>query len=85
MGKPTHQPINKQPTETKISGLNSRFLFIFCFVFQDRVSLCSPGCPGTHSIDQDGLELGDPHTEIWDLNLCYHHSARTCFKLLGVS
>ena len=21
------------------------------------VSLCSPGCPRTHSIDQDGLEL----------------------------
>jgi hypothetical protein len=30
----------------------------FClFVFQDRVSLCSPGCPGTHSVDQAGLEL----------------------------
>jgi hypothetical protein len=26
-------------------------------VFQDRVSLCSPGCPGTHSVDQAGLEL----------------------------
>jgi hypothetical protein len=23
----------------------------------DRVSLCSPGCPGTHSVDQAGLEL----------------------------
>jgi hypothetical protein len=23
--------------------------------FQDRVSLCSPGCPGTHSVDQAGL------------------------------
>jgi hypothetical protein len=29
---------------------------LFCF-FQDRVSLCSPGCPGTHSVDQAGLEL----------------------------
>jgi hypothetical protein len=28
-----------------------------CFVFQDRVSLCSPGCPGTHFVDQAGLEL----------------------------
>jgi hypothetical protein len=29
-----------------------------CFLFfQDRVSLCSPGCPGTHSVDQAGLEL----------------------------
>ncbi|GAB1296869.1 Glucose-6-phosphatase catalytic subunit 1 [Apodemus speciosus] len=25
-----------------------------------RVSLCSPGCPGTHSIDQAGLELRNP-------------------------
>jgi hypothetical protein len=25
--------------------------------FQDKVSLCSPGCPGTHSVDQAGLEL----------------------------
>jgi hypothetical protein len=33
-------------------------LFVcFCFVFQDRVSLCSPGCPGTHFVDQAGLEL----------------------------
>jgi hypothetical protein len=29
-------------------------------VFQDRVSLCSPGCPGTHSVDQAGLELRNP-------------------------
>ena len=27
------------------------------FVLRDRVSLCSLGCPGTHSIDQAGLEL----------------------------
>jgi hypothetical protein len=27
------------------------------FFFLDRVSLCSPGCPGTHSVDQAGLEL----------------------------
>jgi hypothetical protein len=32
------------------------FFFCFCF-FQDRVSLCSPGCPGTHSVDQAGLKL----------------------------
>jgi hypothetical protein len=30
-------------------------------VFQDRVSLCSPGCPGTHSVDQAGLELTEIH------------------------
>jgi hypothetical protein len=29
---------------------------LFCF-YRDRVSLYSPGCPGTHSVDQAGLEL----------------------------
>jgi hypothetical protein len=33
-----------------------KFIFYF-FGFQDRVSLCSPGCPGTHSVDHAGLEL----------------------------
>jgi hypothetical protein len=45
-------------------GLSGQELFIiiiinFFFVFRDRVSLCSPGCPGTHSVDQAGLELRD--------------------------
>jgi hypothetical protein len=29
----------------------------FGLVFRDRVSLCSPDCPETHSVDQAGLEL----------------------------
>jgi hypothetical protein len=29
-------------------------------VFRDRVSLCSPGCPETHFVDQAGLELRNP-------------------------
>jgi hypothetical protein len=42
------------------------FVFVlFCFVLvlfflffeSGRVSLCSLGCPGTHSVDQAGLEL----------------------------
>jgi hypothetical protein len=34
---------------------------VFCFLFfQDRVSLYSPGCPGTHFVDQAGLELRNP-------------------------
>jgi hypothetical protein len=33
------------------------FFFFFFLVFRDRVALCSPGCPGTHSVDQAGLEL----------------------------
>jgi hypothetical protein len=33
---------------------------VVLFVFRDNVSLCSPGCPGTHFVDQAGLELRDP-------------------------
>jgi hypothetical protein len=33
------------------------FLVWFDLVFRDRVSLCSSGCPGTHFVDQAGLEL----------------------------
>jgi hypothetical protein len=36
------------------------FIFIFFLVFRDRVSLRSPGCPGTHFVDQAGLELRNP-------------------------
>jgi hypothetical protein len=35
------------------------FVFVFV-VFRDRVSLYSPGCPGTHFVDQAGLELRNP-------------------------
>jgi hypothetical protein len=34
--------------------------FVFCFFDFDRVSLYSPGCPGTHFEDQAGLELRNP-------------------------
>ena len=36
------------------------FVFFGFAFFGDRVSLCSPGCPGTHSVDQAGLELRNP-------------------------
>jgi hypothetical protein len=48
--------------------------FLFCFlVFRDRVSLCHPGCPETHSVDQAGLELRDPPasaSEVLGLKVC---------------
>jgi hypothetical protein len=31
--------------------------YCYFFFFRDRASLCSPGCPGTHFVDQAGLEL----------------------------
>jgi hypothetical protein len=35
----------------------SLLFFFFFWFFRDRVSLCSPGCPGTHFVVQAGLEL----------------------------
>jgi hypothetical protein len=32
-------------------------LLCFALLFQDRVSLYSPGYPGTHFVDKTGLEL----------------------------
>ena len=42
------------------SGGKYSFVCLFFLVFQDRVSLCSPGCPGIHFVDQAGLELRNP-------------------------
>jgi hypothetical protein len=49
------------------------FVCLFCFVFQDRVSLCSPGYPGTHSVAQAGLELRNPPasaSQVLGLKVC---------------
>ena len=50
--------------EESLEGLNTMAIFLlhsvwvfFFFFFRDRVSLCILGCPGTHSLDQAGLEL----------------------------
>ena len=32
---------------------------LFFVFFRDKVSLCSLGCPGTHSVDKSSLELKD--------------------------
>jgi hypothetical protein len=42
---------------TKANLMKEICLFVCLFVFRDRLSLYSPGCPGTHSVDQAGLEL----------------------------
>jgi hypothetical protein len=37
------------------------FFFVCLFFgFRDRVSLCNPGYPGTHSVDQAGIKLRNP-------------------------
>jgi hypothetical protein len=60
---------------------------LFCFVlfFRYRVSLCSPGCPRAHSVDQAGLELRNlpaSASQVLRLKACtttvWHD---TCFKV----
>jgi hypothetical protein len=52
-------PPEEQPV--LLTADSSPATFTVClFVFRDRVSLCSPGCPGTHSVNQAGLELRNP-------------------------
>lgn len=51
-------------------------------VFQDRVSLCSPGCPGTHSVDQAGLKLRNPPasaSQVLGLKVCA--TTAQCFHI----
>jgi hypothetical protein len=54
----THWAISPAPLPifiSKIEAANS--FFILFLAFQDRVSLYSPGCPGTHSVNQAALKL----------------------------
>jgi hypothetical protein len=49
------------------------FVCLFVLFFQDRFSLCSPGCPETHSVDQTGLELrnlADSTSQVLGLKVC---------------
>ena len=49
-------PFRETKAGTTTAWLQNVFVFLFLF-FRDRVSLYSFGCPGTHSVDQAGLEL----------------------------
>jgi hypothetical protein len=52
------------------TGLSVVFFCFFFLVFRDRVSLCSPGCPGTHFVEQAGFELRNlPASASWVLGL----------------
>jgi hypothetical protein len=35
-------------------------VWFWYWFFRDRISLYSPGCPGTHFVDQAGLQLRNP-------------------------
>ena len=57
------------------------FLFFVLF-FRDRVSLCIPRCPGTHFVDQAGLELRNPPasvSQVLGLKACAT-TARLCIS-----
>ena len=46
------------------------YLFNLFMIFRDRASLYSPGCPGTHFVDQAGLKLRNlPASYSWVLGL----------------
>jgi hypothetical protein len=47
-------------TEPRVTVPPFFVVVVVFFVFRDRVSLYSPGCPGTHFVDQAGLELRNP-------------------------
>ena len=60
-------------------------LFVCLFVFQDRVSLYSPSCPGTHFGDQAGLELRNPPasvSQVLGLKACATTAQRVLLFLL---
>jgi hypothetical protein len=49
------------------------------------VFLCSPGCPGTCSVDQVGLELKEIHLPLFPPSagikgVCHHHPTKSYFE-----
>jgi hypothetical protein len=57
-GVPERWPSGSPPVAWPCRELAGFFFVCLFFVFfRDRVPLCSPGCPGTHLVDQAGLEL----------------------------
>jgi hypothetical protein len=52
------------------SHQNFHGIFFFFLAFRDRVSLYSPGCPGTHFVDQAGLELRNPPASVSRVLAC---------------
>jgi hypothetical protein len=64
------------------------FFFFFLLVFRDRVSLYSPGSPGTHSVDQAGLELRNlpaSASRVLGLKACATTALNSPFFLVSVT
>ena len=64
----THTPPRVQSTQftrerkkANVHAFLTWFWFVFCVLcFGDWLSLCGPGYPGTHSVDQAGLKVREP-------------------------
>jgi hypothetical protein len=56
-------------TEMKFNLVNKTFFFFF-LVFWDRVPLCSPGCPGTHSVETRLASNSEIHLPLLGLKAC---------------
>jgi hypothetical protein len=62
------------------------FKLLFFSFLRDRVSLYSPGCPGTHSVDQVGLKIRNPPSsasQVLGLKVCATMPSSNYF-LLGI-
>jgi hypothetical protein len=85
--QPGLEPRGRVPMRTEAME-ESCYLFclfvVFCLFFPDRVSLCSPGCPGTHSVDQASLELRNPPasaSQVLGLKACATTARQECCYL----
>ena len=57
------------------------FVLFWFWFFRDRVFLCSSGCPGTHFVDQAGLELRnlpDSASQVLGLKVIYSFNLSKC-------
>jgi hypothetical protein len=58
--------------ELQVGPVTAVFVF---WIFGDIVSLCSPDCPGTSSVNQAGLELRDDLLSTGTKGVHHHHLA----------
>jgi hypothetical protein len=71
------------PSNLDLLASAFQFLKIFIFwLFRDRVSLYSPGFPGTHFVDQAGLKLRNPPVSA--SGVLPPHPAQVCFLLKNI-
>lgn len=79
--------ICQDPSPSKPNEAQSIWIFcLFVLFFQNRVSLGSPGCIGTHSLGRpDGLELRDLPVSLQDAGtkgICYHWPLKIALETL---